>query len=332
MQLPEEPEKFTASSLLPKLPPIGQLIGLSSRTGVSSSRATEITRVLREAETARFHGALGRINSRYPKLAVYLAGASAVCILVALGKGAKASSAKSEVERRKSQLGKDTYELKGSEAVNFPWNKENLNEWLYRPVRITGRPMHNKAMLIPREYNGYAGFDYIVPLVTNENEDGSFKEGILLNKGWIPHEYAHVGARWRIENALPQTFDCYVSLQSELDEKNELFKKGNSFGERRSQWNHVFLPDMAQHSGLKNVNTVKLALLERLHVNNALDERSPKHFNCDLIGGEDHPYPKTTAGALQLRHMPWALKHEQNSWLSLGVVLGGVAGALKFLA
>jgi len=332
MQSPQEPTNFETGRLMPKFPSIRAALGLGSRNNTISSRSIKINRVVREAEVARFHGSLGRITSKYPKLAMYLAGASAVSVVFAIMKGAKISSAKSEIENRKNQLSKETYELKGTEAVNFPWNKENLNEWLYRPVRITGRPLHNKAMLIPRLYNGYAGFDYIVPLVTKENEDGSEKEGILLNKGWIPHEYAHVGSRWRIENALPQTFDCYVSLNSELDEKNSLFKGGNSFGERRSTWSHLYLPDMAEHSGFKNTKTVQMALLEAINHDSILDERLPKHFSVDLIGGEDHPYKKTLAGALQLKHMPWDLRAEQNTWLSLGVVLGGVASVVKFLA
>ena len=37
---------------------------------------------------------------------------------------------------------------------------------------------------------GHRGYDYIVPLVTNENEDGSIQRGVLFNKGWIPKEFA----------------------------------------------------------------------------------------------------------------------------------------------
>jgi len=33
-------------------------------------------------------------------------------------------------------------------------------------VKITGRPMHNTASLVPREAYGYPGFEYVVPLVT----------------------------------------------------------------------------------------------------------------------------------------------------------------------
>jgi surfeit locus 1 family protein len=40
-------------------------------------------------------------------------------------------------------------------------------------VRLTGRPIHGKAIYIPRSEYGKAGFEYIVPFVTKENEDHS---------------------------------------------------------------------------------------------------------------------------------------------------------------
>ena len=73
--------------------------------------------------------------------------------------------------------------MRDQELVSAPWNKNNLDEWLYRTVRVTGRPIHGKAIYIPRneviivfkiEYKyGKEGFEYIVPFVTKENEDHS---------------------------------------------------------------------------------------------------------------------------------------------------------------
>lgn len=37
-----------------------------------------------------------------------------------------------EIAYRKKQLAKDVYVLEGDELVNFPWNKENIDDWLYR--------------------------------------------------------------------------------------------------------------------------------------------------------------------------------------------------------
>lgn len=38
-------------------------------------------------------------------------------------------------------------------------------------------------MMIPSKSYGMFGYEYIVPLVTKENEDGSVQEGLLLNLG-----------------------------------------------------------------------------------------------------------------------------------------------------
>jgi len=72
--------------------------------------------------------------------------------------------------------------------VNFPWNFDNLGEWLYRPVKITGRQIHKHTMFPYREREGFPGADYILPLVTKEAENWSTdsREGILINKGFMP--------------------------------------------------------------------------------------------------------------------------------------------------
>lgn len=60
------------------------------------------------------------------------------------------AQAKQEVSFRKEQLVKPVYELSADESVDFPWTGAKLNEWLYRPVQISGRPIHAKAKLVPR--------------------------------------------------------------------------------------------------------------------------------------------------------------------------------------
>jgi cytochrome oxidase assembly protein ShyY1 len=59
-------------------------------------------------------------------------------------------------------------------------------------VKVTGRPLHNKAILIPSKSFGLAGYEYVVPIVTKETPEGDALEGVLLNKGFIPHEFAEV--------------------------------------------------------------------------------------------------------------------------------------------
>lgn len=70
-------------------------------------------------------------------------------------------------------MSRPIYELTDEEVVNFPWNSSNMKEWLYRPIRVTGRPMHYKTIFIPDRVHNYPGYAYIVPLVTRENEDSS---------------------------------------------------------------------------------------------------------------------------------------------------------------
>lgn len=60
------------------------------------------------------------------------------------------AKAEREVEFRKSQLGKPVYEIRDEELVHPPWNPSNVQDWLYRPVRITGRPIHGRATYVPR--------------------------------------------------------------------------------------------------------------------------------------------------------------------------------------
>ena len=95
------------------------------------------------------------------------------------------SVAEREVAFRKAQLELPIEVIPDGSSV--PWNRRNLNEWRYRQVRITGRPLHYKAMLVPRSCYGHTGYEYIVPFVLKENEDGSEQEGVLLSKGFLPH-------------------------------------------------------------------------------------------------------------------------------------------------
>lgn len=81
--------------------------------------------------------------------------------------------ARREIEFRKKQLSKPVYEIKPEEATYLPWDSKNIKQWLYRPVRITGRPLHYRAMLIPRKCYGHEGYEYVVPFVLKEDEDGS---------------------------------------------------------------------------------------------------------------------------------------------------------------
>lgn len=233
-----------------------------------------------------------------------------------------------EISFRKKQLQQPIRELTHDESYNFLWNEENLNEWLYRPVKISGRPIHSKAKLVPRIKYGHRGYDYIVPLVTDEQEDGSQRKGILLNMGWMPRQWKQIGSRLKIEDASLQTFIAYVSLNSELE--HTWGSTGNAPVLARNKWNTVDIELMAENSEFVNVKEAKVALLERVNLDTPLDEHIMEHYDHDATYTQDYPYKKTQAGALQLATMPWV--HNRNKFfyesLALVSLLGGFTLAL----
>lgn len=158
--------------------------------------------------------------------------------------------------------------------MNPPWNESNLKEWLYRRVKVTGRPIHKDTMFVPIHDLSFSlhGYEYLVPLVTREDSEGLNQEGFLLAKGFIPYLYREANARYKMEDVNEQTFIAYVTQLPELAE-HDLLSKGNSPGLGRNKWSHVDLKDMAQTANLKNKKTVQLAALECVDDQTPLDER-----------------------------------------------------------
>ena len=72
---------------------------------------------------------------------------------------------------KKERLAMPVYELKGDELVNPPWTHDNLDEWLYRPVKLTGRQIHRLAMQPHVQHGPMGGMHYIIPVVTQEDEE-----------------------------------------------------------------------------------------------------------------------------------------------------------------
>ena len=92
------------------------------------------------------------------------------------------------------------YELKEEELVNPPW-VNNYEDWKYRRVRIKGRFQHNLSMYIPYKIHNYQGYQFIVPLITKEDKNYDNRHGILVNKGWLPHENKDPKDRFLPENS-----------------------------------------------------------------------------------------------------------------------------------
>jgi len=84
---------------------------------------------------------------------------------------------------------------------------------MFRIIKVEGRFLHNKAILLPtKKLYGLEGYEYVVPLCTKETVDGIPLEGVLVNKGFIPFDKYHPATRYRIENSFkPETIYGYVS-------------------------------------------------------------------------------------------------------------------------
>ena len=98
----------------------------------------------------RFNTGLKKFAQRNPNLWVGFAVVGAGVITLGIKELVDKNGVESEIAFRKTQLEKPAYELKGDEVHNFPWNKSNINDWMFRKVTITGRPRHSQAMLVPR--------------------------------------------------------------------------------------------------------------------------------------------------------------------------------------
>ena len=131
-----------------------------------------------------------------------------------------------------------------------------------------------------------------------------------------------------MEDASLQTFEAYVSLNSELE--HSFGDTGNAPNLGRNKWNTFDLQLMAENSGLENVDKAKVALLESINLNTPLDERSMEHYNHDATFTQDYPYCKTNAGALQLRKMPWDHQKDGRMYLN-GAILFNILGITSLL-
>lgn len=111
-----------------------------------------------EWQLQRATGHFKKLGGRYPNLWLIAGGAGAACFLLGVREFYLQGQAENEIKLRASRLAQAPRELKGDEAVNFPWNAGNIDEWMYKPVIITGRPRHSQAMLIPRKVDSNNAF------------------------------------------------------------------------------------------------------------------------------------------------------------------------------
>jgi surfeit locus 1 family protein len=68
-------------------------------------------------------------------------------------------------------------------AVEAPAKIENMAEWQYRRVTLTGVFQHQKELLMTgRPFEGNAGFHVLTPLLLSDDRI------ILVNRGWVPEK------------------------------------------------------------------------------------------------------------------------------------------------
>lgn len=232
--------------------------------------------------------------SKYAKLA------GALCFYYAVKLQVQKQRELAEVDLKKHRLAMPVYEMTEEDYLNPPWSGANYQEWKYRLIKVKGREIHNKGMLIPKHVNHYDGFSYFLPLVHTEDEKLENQSGIILNKGWMPHEYGPVENRMRVEDAMNK--NEYVGMLNRGEEysKNNFWKRGNAWDEQRWIWNNFYLPDMARAVKLQNERGVKQGVIEVINrTETPLDENNPLHYARDLSLCQIFPHPKTLAGALQ---------------------------------
>ena len=99
---------------------------------------------------SRFINRTRIFQKAYPKAPLALFAFSGIFFWQFIQANRGAVHSEQQIQFRKQQLVQPVYELSPAESVDFPWTEQNLNEWLYRPVKISGRPIHAKAKLVPR--------------------------------------------------------------------------------------------------------------------------------------------------------------------------------------
>ena len=126
--------------------------------------------------------------------------------------------------------------------MNPPWANGNLDEWLYRPVKLRGRPIHKHEMKFRWKRNdGQNGSFIFVPVVTQEDEDFSpeSRKGLLVGLGWQPEIFDDISVRGRWENSTDyQEFVGYVTTNLEL--QNATSKGPNIYDEQRFNFSRLF--------------------------------------------------------------------------------------------
>ena len=137
---------------------------------------------------------------RIPQIRNFVRGSSVLFLYWAFRAELEKSNNAKEINLKKERLQMPVYEMSEEDLKNPPWAGKNYEYWKYRLVKVKGRQVHRKTMFIPRNIHNYDGFDYIVPVVVSENSTFGDQMGVLVNKGYTPHEYKDITnvGEWRM--------------------------------------------------------------------------------------------------------------------------------------
>lgn len=82
-------------------------------------------------------------------------------------------------------------------------------------------------MYIKDEIQGYEGYQFILPMVTSEDENYENQKGVLINKGWIPHERKDLTNRMGFEDSFNKQTVVGIVTKGEPFVQKSLFRRGN---------------------------------------------------------------------------------------------------------
>lgn len=227
-----------------------------------------------------------------------------------------------EMEPRFTRLSEDVHRLKGRETVSPPW-VGNYDKWWYRLVEVEGRLIHRDAFFVPSWHRNYEGFQYIVPMVTEEDENLENRKGLLVNMGWYPHEFKHFTNR-PIANSTTKVRVVGVVTRGELHDTKRFFKGGNAYDEQRRITGNFDLKAMAKATGFDNEKECGSAVIERVDLRGAgQDMRLQPTYARDLSDTTEPPFPRTLSG--------FVLPQESSTERNVKVLLLSLAGAALML-
>lgn len=199
---------------------------------------------------------------------------------------------------KKERLAMPVYELSAAELENPPW-AEDYEAWRFRRVRFQGRPIFRHSMYIPKRVHNYEGYDWVVPVVTKEDENLDNRSGLLVNRGWLPGEYKNPDERLHYEDSFSQFEYVGVVNRGEDLDRRVFFKKGNAFDEQRFDFNNLSFRDMGKATGFLNSKGVKAGLVELVDMETTkIDETDPHFYDRDMSGTKSYPYKRTYSGIL----------------------------------